>query len=378
MTVGIVGAGQLGRMLALAGYPLGLDFLFMDRHADVPAAALAPILVGEFDDRALLRTLAKRCEVLSFDWENISAAALRSATRGLRTRIAPPLRALATGQDRLAEKRLFERLGVRTTRYMAVDSRADLQRACARIGLPGVLKTRRLGYDGKGQKVIRDSAAISAGWSALGGVPLLYEELVDFEAEVSALGVRARDGTEAYYPLTRNWHSAGMLRLSVAPWKAPGLERQARAYLRAVLREFNYVGVLAIEFFVRDGRLMANELAPRVLNSGHWSIEGALTSEFENHLRAIAGLPLGRTDALGHAAMVNLIGHMPPRGALLAQPGVHLHDYGKSARPGRKLGHCPLVAPTARERDVRTRRLLRALGEALASAAGNTRYTGRG
>ncbi len=153
-------------------------------------------------------SLARRCEVLSFDWENISAPALRAATRGLRTRIAPPLRALATGQDRLAEKRLFERLGVRTTRYAAVASRADLQRACQRIGIPGMLKTRRMGYDGKGQMVIRDGAGIGAAWSALGGVPLLYEELVDFEAEVSALAVRARDGAEAHYPLTRNWHAA--------------------------------------------------------------------------------------------------------------------------------------------------------------------------
>lgn len=377
MTVGIVGAGQLGRMLALAGYPLGLDFLFLDQHSDVPAAALAPTLVGKFTDRALLRKLAKRCEVISFDWENISAAALRSAKRGLSTRIAPPLRALETGQDRLAEKRLFERLGVPTTRYGAVDTRAELVRACARIGMPGVLKTRRMGYDGKGQMVIRNRAGIEAAWSALGGVPLLYEERVDFDAEVSALGVRAREGTEAHYPLTRNWHSDGMLRLSVAPWHAPALERKAHAYMRAVLREFNYVGVLAIEYFVRDGGLIANELAPRVHNSGHWTIEGALTSQFENHLRAIAGIPLGRTTPLGHSAMVNLIGRMPPRAAVLAQPGVHLHDYGKSARPGRKLGHCTLVAPTARERDLRTRRLLRSLAQALGGGYANKRYTGR-
>jgi 5-(carboxyamino)imidazole ribonucleotide synthase len=240
-----------------------------------------------------------------------------------------------------------------------------------------VLKTRRMGYDGKGQSVIRDGAGINAGWSALGGTPLLYEELVDFEAEVSALGVRARDGAEAHYPLTRNWHAAGMLRLSVAPWETPALERQARAYMRAVLREFNYVGVLAIEFFVRDQRLIANELAPRVHNSGHWTIEGALTSQFENHLRAVTGLPLGGTAALGHAAMVNLIGRMPPRAAVLAQPGVHLHDYGKSARPGRKLGHCTLVAPTARERNLRTRRLLSGLAQALGGVHGNKRYTER-
>ena len=369
MTIGIVGAGQLGRMLALAGYPLGLDFLFLDRHTAVPAATLAPTLIGEFTDRTLLRRLAKRCEVVSFDWENISAVDLRAATRGLRTRIAPPLRALATGQDRLAEKRLFERLGVRTTRYAAVTSRAELERACQRIGMPGVLKTRRMGYDGKGQRVIRDRAGLAGAWLALGGTPLLYEELVDFEAEVSALAVRSCDGTEAYYPLTRNWHADGMLRMSLAPWKAPALERQARAYTQAVLRTFNYVGVLAIEFFVRGGRLIANELAPRVHNSGHWTIEGAVTSQFENHLRAITGLPIGSTAALGHVAMLNLVGRMPPRATVLAQPGVHLHDYGKSPRPGRKLGHCTLVATTARERDQHTRRLLRRLAGALADVS---------
>ncbi|MDE2218903.1 MAG: 5-(carboxyamino)imidazole ribonucleotide synthase [Gammaproteobacteria bacterium] len=368
MTIGIVGAGQLGRMLALAGYPLGLDFLFLDRSADVPAAVLAPVVAGEFTDRALLRRLARRCEVLSFDWENISVSALRVATRGLRTRLSPPLRALATGQDRLAEKRLFERLRIPTTRYATVGSRAALERACAQIGLPGVLKTRRLGYDGKGQALVRRRADIGAAWEALGGVPLLYEEFIDFELEVSALGTRALDGSEALYPLTRNWHAGGMLRLSVAPWEAPGLERQARAHLRAVLRDFSYVGTLALEFFVRRGRLIANELAPRVHNSGHWTIEGAVTSQFENHLRAIAGLPLGRTAATGHAAMVNLIGRMPSAAAVLAQPGVHLHDYGKSERPGRKLGHCTLVAASAAERDRRARKLLRALAQSLSPA----------
>jgi 5-(carboxyamino)imidazole ribonucleotide synthase len=368
MTVGIVGAGQLGRMLALAGYPLGLEFLFLDRSAAAPAAALAPILIGDLDDVAQLRRLAKRSQVISFDWENASVEALRAALRGLPTRIAPPLRALATGQDRIAEKRLFERLGVPTTRFAAVDSRAGLERAAARIGLPGVVKTRRLGYDGKGQRVVRDRAALAAAWHALGGVPLLYEEFVPFEAEVSALGARARDGSEALYPLTRNWHAEGILRLSVAPWEDPALERQARAYLRAVLREFKYVGVLAIEFFVRDGRLVANEFAPRVHNSGHWTIEGAITSQFENHLRAIAGLPLGSAAAVGHAGMVNLIGRMPARAAVLAEAGVHLHDYGKQARPGRKLGHCTLVASSAAGRNRRLRRLLGRLEVSLANA----------
>ena len=368
MTVGIVGGGQLGRMLALAGYPLGLDFLFLDRSATVPAAAVAPVLVGEFTDRTLLRQLARRSTVLSFDWENISVATLRAATRGLRTPLAPPLRALATGQDRLKEKRLFERLGIPTTRYAAVDSRSGLQRACARIGLPGVLKTRRLGYDGKGQCMVRDQAGLLNAWGSLGGGELLYEEFVPYEFEVSALGARARDGSEALYPLTRNWHLDGILRLSVAPWPGPSLERQARRYLRAVLREFGYVGVLAIEFFVLNGRLIANELAPRVHNSGHWTIEGAVTSQFENHLRAVAGLPLGNAAAVGHAAMINFIGRMPPAGDVLSRPGVHLHDYGKAARPGRKLGHCTLVAASAAERNLRTRQLLRSLALSLTDA----------
>jgi 5-(carboxyamino)imidazole ribonucleotide synthase len=246
-----------------------------------------------------------------------------------------------------------------------VRTRADLWRAAAAIGLPGVLKTRRLGYDGKGQCVIRDHAALDAAWRALGGVPLLYEEFVPFDLEVSGIGARARNGQEVLYPLSRNWHDAGILRLTLAPWQAPALERQARRHLRAILREFNYVGVLAVEFFARGGRLIANELAPRVHNSGHWTIEGAVTSQFENHVRAIVDLPLGSAEPLGHAAMVNLVGEMPDTATLLEQADLHLHDYGKSPRPGRKLGHCTLVTSTAAERNRRVRRLLRSLGQAL-------------
>jgi 5-(carboxyamino)imidazole ribonucleotide synthase len=359
MTIGIVGAGQLGRMMALAGYPLRLDCLFLDRAVDTPAGQVAPTLVGEFTDRALLRQLARRCEVLSFDWENISVPALRAATRGLDTRIAPPLPALATAQDRLAEKRLFTKLNIATTRHAAVESLAGLRRAIRRIGLPGVLKTRRMGYDGKGQAVLRTAADVDAAWAELGGVPLLYEEYVPFDCEVSAIGVRGRHGERACYPLNRNYHQAGILRLTLAPWRQPALQRQAERHVRAVLEHFRYVGVLTIEFFVRGGRLIANEMAPRVHNSGHWTIEGAETSQFENHLRAIAGLPLGSTATRGHAAMINLIGTMPPRRRLLAQPGLHLHDYGKEARSGRKLGHLTLIEHSAQRRDARARQLLR-------------------
>lgn len=357
MTVGVLGAGQLGRMMALAGYPLGLDFLFLDKDAGTPSHQVAPSLFGSFTDPALLDEIAARSQVVTFDWENVPAEALERLSR--RTRIAPPQVALATAQDRLLEKELFARLAVPTNRNQAVDSFADLRRAAADIGLPGVLKTRRLGYDGKGQQVIRGEQDLEPAWQALGSAPLLYEAMVPFDYEVSAIGVRARDGQFRMYPLNRNLHKGGILRLTRAPWKSPALERSARRTLRRVMEHFDYVGVLAIEFFVQRGRLLANEMAPRVHNSGHWTIEGAMTSQFENHLRAICDLPLGDTAPRGHSGMLNLIGVMPDRQWLLEQPGLHLHDYGKSARPGRKLGHVTFVESSARAADLRAARLLR-------------------
>ena len=356
MTIGIVGAGQLGQMLALAGYPLGLDFLFFDRSPDTPAGRIAPLLAGEFHDLALLAELARRSDVISFDWENISVEALRRAARG--TRIAPPLKALAVAQDRLAEKHCFERLSIPTTRFAPVDSHAALARAVDRVGLPGVLKTRRFGYDGKGQYVLRSRADLDAAWDALGSAPLLYEEFVPFDYEVSIIGVRARSGAIAVYPLNRNYHVDGILRLTLAPWAAPRLASAARRSLTRLLEHFHYVGVLTVEFFVHRGRLLANEMAPRVHNSGHWTIEGAVTSQFENHVRAISGLPLGAPTARGHSAMINLIGTMPAARRFLAEPGLHWHDYGKEPRHGRKLGHCTINESTASRRTSRAKALL--------------------
>jgi len=358
MTVGIVGAGQLGRMLALAGYPLGLDFLCLDSAREAPAGAVAPLLHGAFTDRRLLARLARRCEVITFDWENVSVESLAAVAALHGARICPPIAALAAGQDRVAEKRLFERLGIPTTRWRAVGSRAELSRAIAAVGLPGVLKTRRMGYDGKGQALIRTGADVERGWAQLGAAPLLYEEWVPFDYEVSIIGARSVSGEVAVYPLCGNVHAEGILRLTYAPFGPVRWQRRAAAHLARVLSHFRYTGVLAIEFFVRRGRLIANEMAPRVHNSGHWTIEGATTSQFENHLRAILDLPLGATHARGFSAMVNLIGSLPPRRRLLALEGVHLHDYGKRPRPGRKVGHCTVVEPTAARRDARVRRLL--------------------
>ncbi|MGN6452527.1 MAG: 5-(carboxyamino)imidazole ribonucleotide synthase [Steroidobacteraceae bacterium] len=361
MTVGFVGAGQLGRMLALAGYPLGLDFLCLDPSADAPAGQVAPLLHGAFTDRRLLSRLARQCEVITFDWENVSVSGLAGIAQRNRVRICPPLAALETGQDRLKEKRLFERLRIPTTRHQAVDSRSELARAMAAVGIPGVLKTRRMGYDGKGQAVIRTAADAERAWHELGRVPLLYEEYVPFDCEVSIIGARSLRGEIAVYPLCGNVHGAGVLRLTRAPYGPPRWQRRASGYLERVLAHFRYSGILTIEFFVRRGRLIANEMAPRVHNSGHWTIEGATTSQFENHLRAILGLPLGATAARGFSVMVNLIGVLPPRQRLLALAGAHLHDYGKRPRPGRKMGHCTVVERTAAARDARARALLKDL-----------------
>jgi 5-(carboxyamino)imidazole ribonucleotide synthase len=357
MKIGIIGAGQLGQMLALAGYPLALQFRFLDSGADAPGARVAPIVVGAFDDLSALRRLAREVDLVTYEFENVPVAALHemAATRPC----FPPVEALSVSQDRVREKEMFGRLGIPTPPYRAVDSRPDLEAAVEALGLPCVLKTRRLGYDGRGQRVLRRRADVEPAWEALGSVPLILEGFVRFDREVSIVGARSTRGEERAYPIVTNTHREGILRVTVAPTRAARLQRAAEEYLRRVLEHFDYAGVLTIEFFDAGGRLVANEMAPRVHNSGHWTLEGAATSQFENHLRAILGLPLGDTRALGHAAMVNYIGRLPDRERILALPGAHHHDYGKEPRAGRKLGHCTVVARTAAERDAVLARLLR-------------------
>ena len=358
MKVAVIGAGQLGRMLALAGYPLGIECRFYDRAADTPGGQVGPITTGEFNDLARLKRFAKGADVVTFDWENIAVSSLRPLER--HAPVYPQPDALAVAQDRLLEKQLFGELGIATPAYAAVDTRRDLEAAVVGIGLPGILKTRRFGYDGKGQVRLKARGDIAKAWAALGGEPLIYEGFVKFSREVSLVAARSTRGEIACYPLAENVHHHGILAESRAPVRAPALQRAAERHMRAVMGRFQYVGVLAIEFFVEGGRLVANEMAPRVHNSGHWTIEGAVTSQFENHLRAILGLPLGSTAAVGHAAMVNFVGRMPPTAGALAQKGLHLHDYGKrEARPGRKLGHATVVAATGRARDAALRRLRR-------------------
>ena len=359
MKIGIIGAGQLGRMLALAGYPLAQQFLFLDASADSPGAQVAPIVTGAFDDPRSLERLAAEVDLVTYEFENVPVAALEkvAATRP----VWPPVEALRVSQDRLLEKQLFTRLRIPTPPFRAVDSLAELRIAVRQLGLPCVLKTRRLGYDGKGQRYLRKPADLEPAWNALGTVPLILEGFVDFEREVSIIGVRSTSGELRAYPIVANTHRDGILRVTLAPHRNPQLQKSAEIHLRRVLRHFDYAGVLTLEFFVHKGKLVANEMAPRVHNSGHWTIEGAATSQFENHLRAILGLPLGDTSPLGHSAMLNFIGRLPDRDAILALPGVHWHDYGKEARPGRKIGHCTVVAAGAVERDRLVRKVLRKL-----------------
>jgi 5-(carboxyamino)imidazole ribonucleotide synthase len=277
--------------------------------------------------------------------------------------VFPNPRALALAQDRLEEKRLFRRLDMATPEFRAVDSYQELESAAAEVGLPAVLKTRRLGYDGKGQFRILDVAALETAWRALGGVPLILEAFVPFQREVSQVSVRGRDGTIANYPLTQNWHADGVLSASLAPApRAEALAPQAQAFAARLADELDYVGVLAIEFFVLDGQLLANEIAPRVHNSGHWTIEGAEVSQFENHVRAVLGWPLGGTALRAPTAMLNFIGSLPDRAAVLAERHGHWHDYGKAPRPGRKVGHATLRADRRDELAAALTRVARALG----------------
>jgi 5-(carboxyamino)imidazole ribonucleotide synthase len=361
--IGVVGAGQLARMLALAGRPLGIEFMVYDPAADASAGRVAPLTIGAFDDRQALARFARRVDVLTFDWENVPAASLSVLSGGV---VRPSSRALALSQDRLAEKRLFARLGIPTAPHASVGSLDGLRRAVRRVGLPGVLKTRRLGYDGKGQAWLRHLADVEAAYEALAGQPLIYEAKVRFRREFSLLAVRGADGVIACYPLAENRHEGGILRVTRAPYLDAALQAQAERHLRALLERLRYVGVLAVEFFEVDGRLVANETAARVHNSGHWTIEGAETSQFENHVRALAGLPLGRTEARGHSAMVNFVGGLPAAADVLAVPGAHFHDYEKAPRPGRKVGHATHVSWSVRARDRAARRLL-----ALAREAGS-------
>lgn len=345
--IGILGGGQLARMLVLAGTPLGARFVIMDGVADACAGQLAPLIHADWNDREGLARLADQVDVVTFDFENVPAESV--AWLAERCTVQPSSRALALSQDRIAEKALFESIGLPVARHAAVDSREDLVRAIEQIGTPAVLKTRRFGYDGKGQFRIRSAADADPAWAALGQAGLKHglvlEAWVPFDQELSVVAVRAADGSFRCWPLTRNWHIDGVLSMSLAPASVPeSLVARARQHALDLATELDYVGAFALELFHVGGEMLGNEMAPRVHNSGHWTIDGAITSQFENHVRAMLGLPLGATEAQGCSLMCNWIGSMPEAAGWLAVADAHWHDYGKASRPGRKVGHVTLHA----------------------------------
>jgi 5-(carboxyamino)imidazole ribonucleotide synthase len=337
--IGILGGGQLGRMLALAAHPLGHEVITWSRADDEPAAAVSKMVLGEFEDEAALAAFVAQVDVVTYEFENVPAATVEAVARHCPVR--PGVKSLRIAGDRVSEKNLFRALGIGTAPFAAVEDLASLERAVAEVGLPAVLKTRRFGYDGKGQFVLRDPGQLASAWEALGGVPCILEGFMPFTRELSIIGVRSVSGEVRTYPLVQNEHERGILRVTHAP--APevseSMRQMAREAMEATLIELDHVGVLTMELFDVKGVLFANEIAPRVHNTGHFTIEGATTSQFENHIRAVVGAPLGDTSLRGVSWMRNLIGSIPSEHAVLATPGAHLHLYGKSERRARKVGH---------------------------------------
>jgi 5-(carboxyamino)imidazole ribonucleotide synthase len=342
MRVGILGGGQLGRMLALAGVPLGLEFRFLEPAEDAPIRDLGDHVLAGYDDERALSRFGDGLDVVTYEFENVPVASARFLAE--RVPVHPNPDVLEAAQDRASEKELFAKLGIPTASFETVDTEVELAGALERLGAPAVAKTRRLGYDGRGQSVLGTAADVVAAWRELAGAASILESRIAFDRELSILAVGGADGDHAFYPLVENQHRDGILRRSLAPAAdvSDGLQHEAESIATRILDAFGYVGLLAVELFQVGGDLLANEMAPRVHNSGHWTIEGAETSQFENHLRAIAGLPLGATRPRGASAMLNLIGGVPEPAEVLSVPGAHLHLYGKAPRHRRKLGHVTL------------------------------------
>ncbi|WP_339866437.1 5-(carboxyamino)imidazole ribonucleotide synthase [Pseudohongiella nitratireducens] len=344
MKIGVIGGGQLGRMLALAGTPLGMEFIFLDPAPDACAAALGTHICADYQDHEHLQQLAQQVDLITFEFENVPAETVAFLSQLVP--VYPMAKALRVARDRLTEKSLFQDLGIPVAPFANIDSQADLESAVDTIGLPAVLKTRTLGYDGKGQRILKTREDVAGTFDELGGVPCILETFVKFSGEVSVIAVRGRDGETVSYPLSHNVHTDGILRVARASDNHP-LQNKAEDYVGRVLDHLEYVGVLAFEFFEVGDELYANEVAPRVHNSGHWTIEGAQCSQFENHLRAIAGLPLGSTAKVAESAMINFIGEVPPLAMLMEERDAHIHHYGKAFKSGRKVGHLTLLAESS-------------------------------
>ena len=358
-------------MLALEGIPLGHRFIFLEPSPDPPTSMLGTVIAAPYGDPAALARIAEAADVVTYEFENVPAAS--AAFLAARLPVVPPPAALHATQDRLAEKQMFQQLGIPTAPFHPLGTPADLDPALAATGLPAVVKTRRFGYDGKGQVVVHSVEETAAARESL-GPGLIAERFIHFERELSILAARGRDGSRVFYPLTENHHRDGILRASYAPapGAAPTLQAAAEDLAGRVMERLEYVGVLAIELFEARGGLLANEMAPRVHNSGHWTLDGADTSQFENHIRAVTGLPLAVPRMTGSAAMLNIIGELPDTVAVTAIPGAHLHLYDKAPQPGRKLGHVNITGEdeaSVRETARRVRALLPGESSSLPAAA---------
>jgi 5-(carboxyamino)imidazole ribonucleotide synthase len=366
LRVGIIGGGQLAQMLAQSVQHMGVRCTVLDPNDQCCANSICEQIVGSYDDPDALRQLAAKCDVVTYEFENVPAAA-GEIIRPVRP-IHPNPAALGYAQDRHQERGMFQSLDIALPSYRAVDDVEALQAALEVVGTPAILKARTLGYDGKGQVLINDADKAAEAFATIGSVPAIVDQFVEFERELSIVATRSISGDIVYYPLAENVHRGGILRVSKAPARNVNdqLVEQAQHAARQILNRFDYVGTLAVEFFqigIGGGAtLVANEIAPRVHNTGHWTIEGAKTSQFENHMRAVMGMELGSADPIGHSAMVNIIGDEPRPGALESMPEAHVHMYGKSPRPGRKIGHVTLNAPSEDELDALLERFTRVIG----------------
>ncbi|MGP1346903.1 MAG: 5-(carboxyamino)imidazole ribonucleotide synthase [Phycisphaerales bacterium] len=359
-TIGIIGGGQLGRMLALAGIPMGFRFVFLDSAPDACAGQVGDLIVADYTDHSALDHLAQRCDVVTCEFENVPGSALRRLNE--RIPVRPSHASFEAAQDRLAERHAFAAAEVPVAPFAPIDNLPALHRAASEpgVGTPGILKARHGGYDGKGQARLRTPDDAEQAWDAIGRAPAIYERMIPFTREVSIIGVRSLDGQFRAYPMCENTHRDGILHATRIPASEgrhdPALQGRAERRVRLLMESLGHIGVLTVEFFLIESsepgaepRLIANEFAPRVHNSGHWTIEGAPTSQFANHIRAITGLPLGDTGApstIAPIGMLNCIGRMPDRTRTLEVPALAMHDYDKPPRPGRKVGHLTLRADT--------------------------------
>lgn len=350
MKIGVIGGGQLGRMMAQAGTRLGYQFMFLDPSEDPCAADLGEHLRADFDDPHALRQLSEQCDVVTFEFENVPEEAI--ALLESKARVFPSALALGTARDRLNEKTLFSKLNIETAPFLNIESQADIDAALATLSVPFILKTRTLGYDGKGQLRVKQPSDAKNAFELMGSVPLIAEGFVQFDHEVSQVATRSQSGEMAFYPLANNVHVEGILDISTPVTDHP-LTAAAQTATQQVAEALGYVGTLAIEFFVMGDHLIANEMAPRVHNSGHWSMDATPCSQFENHIRAISDLPLGATEATQACVMLNAIGQMPPLVELAKVSGLHIHDYRKAPRSGRKVGHINLTASNPSDLEAR-------------------------